>query len=52
MKRQGKTGIWAFLIETPEGKIKALSEWGTVYEFDKRYWEKLPELPTEKSPVL
>lgn len=42
MKRKGHTGIWTFVMETPEGKVLATSEWGTNYEFDKRFWEMLP----------
>lgn len=42
MKRQGKTGIWVFVMKIEAGKILARSEWGTNYEFDERYWLALP----------
>lgn len=41
-KRQGNTGLWTFVLETPEGKVIACSEWGTNYEFNKKEWEALP----------
>jgi len=42
MKRQGKTGIWTFVMTTKEGKILATSEWGTNYEFAETQWNALP----------
>ncbi len=41
-KRQGKTGVWTFVMKTPEGKIMATSEWGTNYEFNEAEWQALP----------
>jgi hypothetical protein len=43
-KRIGNTGEWAFVLETPEGKILATSSWGTNYEFAKAQWEAMPVL--------
>jgi hypothetical protein len=42
--RQGKTGVWVFVMETPDGKVLATSEWGTNYEFAKAEWEGLPRI--------
>lgn len=42
MKRQGKTGVWTFVMATDDGKVLATSEWGTNYEFDLDHWERLP----------
>lgn len=44
-KRQGNTGVWTFVLKTPEGKILARSEWGTNYEFSEAQWLELPILP-------
>jgi len=41
-KRHGKTGIWTFVLKTPDGKIIARSEWGTNYEFHEKQWLELP----------
>jgi hypothetical protein len=49
-KRQGKTGVWKFMLETPEGKILACSEWGTNYEFAKKEWQDLPLVIEENKP--
>lgn len=40
--RQGKTGIWTFVLKTDEGKILATSQWGTNYEFQEKAWSDLP----------
>ena len=40
-KRQGKTGVWTFVIKIDGGKILATSEWGTNYEFDEKQWGAL-----------
>lgn len=42
MKRKGNTGIWTFVMLTGEGKVIAISEWGTNYEFHPDYWAALP----------
>lgn len=47
-RRQGKTGVWEFVLKTGEGKILALSAWGTNYEFDEAYWLKLPLIQDEQ----
>jgi hypothetical protein len=44
--RQGNTGVWTFVIKTPEGKIIARSEWGTNYEFDEKQWLELKTCQT------
>lgn len=41
-RRQGKTGVWMFVIKIDGGKILATSEWGTNYEFDEAQWNELP----------
>ncbi len=41
-KRQGKTGVWTFLLKTPEDRIIATSEWGTNYEFHEQQWLEIP----------
>lgn len=41
-KRRGNTGVWTFILETPDGKILAAAEWGTNYEFEKAQWLALP----------
>lgn len=47
-QRQGNTGVWEFVLKTADGKILALSEWGTNYEFDEAYWLKLPLIPNHE----
>lgn len=40
-RRLGNTGVWTFVLKTPEGKILAQSEWGTNYEFNEKQWLEL-----------
>lgn len=48
-RRQGKTGVWTFVIKIDGGKILATSEWGTNYEFDEAQWKELPEIEESKA---
>lgn len=41
-RRRGVTGVWKFVLTTGEGKILALSAWGTNYEFNAKQWAALP----------
>lgn len=49
-KRQGKTGVWTFVLKTPEGKILATSAWGTNYEFAEQSWKELPLVEFKDKP--
>lgn len=39
--RRGKTGVWEFMLITPEGNVMAKSEWGTPYTFAQAEWKAL-----------
>lgn len=41
-KRRGATGVWTFILETPDGIVQAASPWGTIKEFSKAQWLALP----------
>lgn len=41
-RRQGKTGVWTFVMKTPEGYVLATSALGTNYIFAAKEWGELP----------
>lgn len=41
-QRRGNTGVWTFVLLTPEGYVLARSAWGTNYKFTKAAWDALP----------
>jgi len=45
-RRKGATGVWIFVKETDDGRIMAMSEWGTVHFFTANLWYKLPAIPS------